>query len=78
MEINDFLRFFQNIENKSQSKIMDNFKKINSKPLLTKDNRLYNQIYVETIKVSSFLQDSILNFHSLFNKNLEDFEDCLK
>ena len=77
MEINDFLRFFQNIEKKSQS-IMDNFKKINSRPLLTKDNPLYNQIYVETIKVSSFLEESIINFHLLFDKNLVNFEDSLK
>ena len=73
---------FQGILNMAKepenSSIMNIFKEIDSKELLAKENILFNQIYAETKEISLYLNESINNFHLLFDKNLKDFEDCLK
>ena len=47
------------------------------KHLLTKDNNLYINIFEESKKIYKYLNDSISNFHSIFNKNLNSFEEVL-
>ena len=44
----------------------------------TKDNILYTNIHLETKKISLYLDESINNFHLLFQNNLKDFDDVLK
>jgi hypothetical protein len=56
----------------------DFFKQIIVKDLLTKNNPLYHLIHLETKIINEYLNDSINHFHSLFNKNLKDFKDCLE
>ena len=73
--LNDFLKAFKE---KEPHNFMDIFKKISHNELIKKDNPLYNQIHTESKNISSFLDDSIKNFHLIFNKNLKDFEDCVK
>ena len=88
-QMNNFIPFnlleqilFQRILNmgsESESfSIMKIFKKIDAKELLTQENTFYNKIYKETKEISLYLDESINNFHLLFDKNLKDFEDCLK
>ena len=78
----DQIIFFQRILNMGRESenfsIMNIYKKIDSKELLTKENTFYNKIYTETKEIFHYLDESINNFHLLFDKNLKDFEDCLK
>ena len=69
---------YNNNEEKENENIMDLFKKIESKKLLIKDNALNNAIFLMTDKIYIHLEESIKTFHFLFNKNLKNFEDCLK
>ena len=58
--------------------IMNIFKEIDSKELLTKDNPFFNKIHSETKDISLYLFDSIKQFNLLFDKDLKNFEDSLK
>ena len=58
--------------------IMNIFKEIDSKELLTKDNSFFNKIHAETKEISLYLLNSINKFHLLFGKDLKNFEDFLK
>ena len=70
----DYFTYFILNNNSSQGY----FNKIKTDDLLTKDNPLYNLIHSETKSFSEYFDDSIKKFHSLFNKNLKDFESCLE
>ena len=75
----EIFRFLQNSTLRREiNNPMDYFQKIEIKELSSNKNGFYNLVKSETENVSSFLDDSIKNFHKLFNTNLKDFEDCLK
>ena len=58
------LPIFNNIEGKIELK--------------TKGNPLYEKINIETLNLSNYLEESIKNFHKLFNnKKLKSFDDAL-
>ena len=63
---------------KEINNVMDYFQKIENKELSSNMNEFYILIKIETKSVYSFLDNSIKNFHKLFNANLTNFEDCLK
>ena len=58
--------------------IMDLFKEINAKVLSLKHNSFYYKVFTETKNIYSFLNNSINNFHLLFDKDLKNLEDCIK
>ena len=66
------------LRNRMTEDIMSLFQKIETNNLLTKENSLYNKIHSDTINIYSFLDDSIKNFHTLFEADLKNFEECLK
>jgi hypothetical protein len=70
-----FLNFLLRIKNKEKPSL---FQKIKDENLSSDKNELFNIINIKTKDIYSFLDDSINNFHKLFNDDLKDFEDCLK
>lgn len=53
------------------------FKNIENKPLLTKDNTYYQTVYKETKNLDLYLNESIKDFHKIFNINFNSFNDAL-
>ena len=57
--------------------LSDNFQKISPEEIKTKDNELFSQIYTSTLEISSFFEDSIKRFPSLFENNLKSLDECI-
>ena len=53
------------------------FKNIENKQLLTKDNTYYQTVYKETKNLDLYLNESIKEFHKIFNINFNNFNDAL-
>ena len=62
---------------RNESIFTDFFQKIEQKELKTKNNELFLQINSATIKISSYFENCIKKFPSLFNMNFKTFEECL-
>ncbi len=79
MEMLENLIGYPNLNIRYQNKDnMDLFQKIKKKELSSNDNELLNLINEKTSEIYCFLDDSIKNFHILFNNDLKSFDDCLK
>jgi len=53
------------------------FEKLDTTKPQTEKIELYSKIYSKTNKISSYFESSVKKFPSLFDKNLETFEECL-
>ena len=74
----NIINILRNLNIKKEiNNVMDYFQKIEIGELSSSKNE-FNLIKNETKSVYTFLDNSIKNFHKLFNANLKDFEDCLK
>ena len=71
-----FARIFGNLDEEEESST-DYFGKIVKKKLETNNNELYSKINSLTNEISLYFDKAIEKFPSLFEKNLESFEDCL-
>ena len=70
-----FSRLYGMMEETESSK--DLFGKIKEGEVRTKNKELYSQINSSTIKISSYFDKALEKFPSLFENNLESFEDCV-
>jgi len=62
---------------KKEDNYTDFFGRIEHRELRLKNIELHSQINSSTIKISSYFEKAIRKFPSLFNKNLNSFEECL-
>ena len=62
---------------RNESNFTDWFQKIENKELKTKNTELFLQINSATIKISSYFENCIRKFPSLFNMSFKTFEECL-
>ena len=62
---------------RTEYNFIDWFQKIANKELKTKNTELFLQINSATIKISSYFENCIKKFPSLFNTSLKSFEECL-
>ena len=53
------------------------FEKLDKTKPQTEKIDLYSKIYSKTLKISSYFESCVKKFPSLFEENLETFEDCL-
>ena len=74
----DLLYQLLQIARQKPKSISESFKKIDTKELKTENNILITAINDSTKEISSFLDDSIQKFPSLFECELKSFEECLK
>ncbi len=74
----DLLYQLLQIARQKPKSISESFKKIDNKELKTENNILITAINDSTKEISSFLDDSIQKFPSLFECELKSFEECLK
>ena len=72
-----FPGLFFNRKEKTPELFLDLFKKITKSELETKDNDLYSKINSETIKISEYFENLVGKFHSLFECDLESFNESL-
>jgi len=70
-----FPGLFFNRKEKTPDLFLDLFKKITKSELETKDNDLYSKINSETIKISEYFENLVGKFHSLFECDLESFNE---
>ena len=75
MNENEFSKFNQfNLQNSEEEEEQEE----QEEQIKTKDNILYTNIHLETKKISLYLDESINNFHLLFQNNLKDFDEVLE
>ena len=66
----------EKIELQNENDEKNFFQKINPKPIKT-ETQPYSLINASTLQISSFFDESIEKFPSLFEKNLSTFNECL-
>ena len=68
---------FFNTNNNFSIKKENSFDIISEFELITKDNKLYSQIYSSTKKIYSYFEDAIKKFPSLFETDIKTFNESL-
>ena len=71
----EWLNFILRLGNRAKPRL---FQKIIIKELSSNKNELLNQINEKTKDIYDYLDNSITNFHKLFNDDLKSFDDCIE
>ena len=71
------MNFNEQKEQIQQESFKEIFLKINQVELKTENNEFYSLINTSTIKISSFFENALQKFPSIFDNNLKSFEECL-